>query len=145
MRRNESGQSLVEFALVLPVLLVLVVGIFDAGRAISSSNTLAHAVREGTRYAVVHGVLSGSPVGPGSATFTPPDSDSAVTAVVVAQAGGVGGAVTVQSTWPDGNANRGSRVVVSATVAFVPVLSAIFTGGGLQISLRASSSLVIEQ
>ena len=35
--RRSKGQSLVEFALVLPVLLVLLMGVFDFGRAIYAS------------------------------------------------------------------------------------------------------------
>lgn len=144
MRRDSRGQALVEFALILPVLLLLLVGIFDLGRAVLASGTLTAAVREGTRYAIVHGTLSSDPSGPGSATFTPPDSDSAVTAVVASHAVGISD-LTVRSTWPDGDALRGSRVVVSATAPFVPILSAVLLGGGLQLTLSASSTLVIGQ
>ena len=143
--RNEQAQALVETALVLPLLLLLIVGLFDVGRAVWLSNTLATAVREGTRYGVVHGALSGSPTGPGSATYTPPDTDTAITAAVRNHAIGVPSTLTVKSTWPDGNANRGSRIVVSASFPFVPVLSQVFLGGGLGITLQSSSTLVIDQ
>ena len=48
-----SGQSLVEFALMFPFLFLLVMGLFDIGRAIFYYSTLNTAVREGTRYAIV--------------------------------------------------------------------------------------------
>ena len=48
-----SGQSLVEFALVLPLFFLLMMGLFDIGRAIFYYSTLNTAVREGTRYAIV--------------------------------------------------------------------------------------------
>lgn len=144
-RRAERGQALVETALVLPLLLLLIVGLFDVGRAVWLSNTLATAVREGSRYGVVHGALSGSPTGPGSATYTPPDTDTAITAHVRNYAYGVPDSLTVQSTWPDGNANRGSRIVVSASFPFTPILSQVFLGGGLNITLQSSSTLVIAQ
>jgi hypothetical protein len=51
----------------------------------------------------------------------------------------------VKSTWPDGNANRGSRIVVSASFPFIPILSQVFLGGGLGITLQSSSTLVIDQ
>lgn len=51
--RRSSGQSLVEFALLLPLLLVLVMGIFEIGRAVFYYAVLSTAVREGTRYAIV--------------------------------------------------------------------------------------------
>ena len=142
---DSFGQALVETALVLPLLLLLIVGLFDIGRAIWLGNTLATAVREGSRYGVVHGALSGSPTGPGAASYTAPDTDTAITAQVRAYATGVPNNLTVQSTWPDGNANRGSRIVVSASFPFTPILAQVFLGGGLGITLRSSSTLVIEQ
>ena len=142
---DSRGQALVETALVLPLLLLLIVGLFDVGRAVWLSNTLATAVREGSRYGVVHGALSGSPTGPGSATYTPPDTDTAITAHVRNYAYGVPDSLTVKSTWPDSNANRGSRIVVSASFPFTPILSQVFLGGGLGITLQSSSTLVIEQ
>jgi len=143
--RHDRAQALVETALVLPLLLLLIVGLFDVGRAIWLSNTLATAVREGSRYGVVHGALSGAPTGPGAATYTAPDTDTAITAQVRSYATGVPNNLTVQSTWPDGNANRGSRIVVSASFPFTPILAQVFLGGGLGVTLRSSSTLVIEQ
>lgn len=52
-RKILSGQTLVEFALVLPLLLMLMMGLFDIGRAIFYYATLNTAVREGTRIAIV--------------------------------------------------------------------------------------------
>lgn len=143
--RNDRAQALVETALVLPLLLLLIVGLFDAGRAIWLSNTLATAVREGTRYGIVHGALSSAPTGPGAASYTPPDTDTLITAQVRKYAGGVPSNLTVLSIWPDGNANRGSRIVVSASFPFTPVLSQVFAGGGFSVTLRSSSTLVIQQ
>ena len=51
--RRESGAALVEFAFVLPVLLLLILGIIDFGRAYGAKQELIHATREGVRvYAV---------------------------------------------------------------------------------------------
>jgi Flp pilus assembly protein TadG len=47
--REERGASAVEFAFVLPLLLVLVVGIAEFGRAFQVSGTLSAAAREGVR------------------------------------------------------------------------------------------------
>ncbi|CAN5199047.1 hypothetical protein BH23CHL9_BH23CHL9_04050 [soil metagenome] len=52
-RPARAGQSLVEFALVLPVLLIVVVGLFDFGRAIYASNAIGNAARVATRVAIV--------------------------------------------------------------------------------------------
>ena len=50
---GEAGVAVVEFALVAPLLLVLVFGIIDLGRAYSTLNQLAASAREGARYAAV--------------------------------------------------------------------------------------------
>jgi Flp pilus assembly protein TadG len=51
--RRESGQALVEFALVLPILMLLVMGIIDFGFAFNQWNTAQNAAREGARIAAV--------------------------------------------------------------------------------------------
>jgi Flp pilus assembly protein TadG len=53
--RDDSGQALVEFALVLPMLLLLVFGIIEFGRAWNARQVLTDAAREGTRTMVVNG------------------------------------------------------------------------------------------
>jgi len=50
--RGQRSQALIEFALVSPVLLLLLFGIVDLGRAIFYYDTLNHAAREGARAAV---------------------------------------------------------------------------------------------
>ena len=49
-----SGQSLIEFALVLPLLLLLVMGIFDLGRGIYYYSAIHNAAREGARFGAVN-------------------------------------------------------------------------------------------
>lgn len=53
-RRFERGQALVEFALVIPIFLLLLVALFDLGRAVFAYNTLTNAAREGARLAIVN-------------------------------------------------------------------------------------------
>ena len=52
-KRRELGQGLVEFALVLPALLLTLMGIADFGRLFAVYSNLFNAAREGTRYGVV--------------------------------------------------------------------------------------------
>lgn len=139
MIRGERGQSLIEFALILPVLMILLVGVFDLGRAVMLSETLNTAVREGTRYAIVHGALASSPSGPAPLTST------AIDTVVRQYATGINSTITITITWPDSNSNRGSEVTVNATTPFTPILSQVFTGGGVAVTLRAGSTMVIQQ
>lgn len=48
-RKHERGAAAVEFALVLPVLLLLVMGIIEFGHAYNAQLTLTQAAREGVR------------------------------------------------------------------------------------------------
>ena len=49
---GQRSQALIEFALISPVLLLLIFGIIDIGRAVFYYDTLTHAAREGARAAV---------------------------------------------------------------------------------------------
>ena len=49
MRKNESGQSMVEMALVLPVLLLVLVGVIDLGRLMYSYSHIHQAAQETVR------------------------------------------------------------------------------------------------
>lgn len=51
--RWSPGQALVEFALILPLLILVLVGIFDFGRAIYAFNTISNAAREAVRIGIV--------------------------------------------------------------------------------------------
>ncbi len=102
--RQERGQSVAEFALVLPLLMLVLIGIVQFGMVFKQYITLTDAVREGARKAAVSRhradrvshvqgavVTSGSDLGP---TFTT-------------------GNVSVTSTW-----THGEDVVVRATFPF---------------------------
>jgi hypothetical protein len=54
IRTSKKGQSMVEFALILPILLLIVLMIVDFGRVIYYYTTLYNAAREGARYGVVN-------------------------------------------------------------------------------------------
>ncbi|MCD8508811.1 MAG: pilus assembly protein [Bacillus sp. (in: Bacteria)] len=49
MIRNEKGQSLVEFVLVIPILLLLIVGIVDLGRVTYTYSSLHFTAQETVR------------------------------------------------------------------------------------------------
>jgi Flp pilus assembly protein TadG len=53
-KRRYPGQSLVEFAIIFPLLFFLVTGFLDLGRAVFYYSSLSNAVREATRYAIVN-------------------------------------------------------------------------------------------
>jgi Flp pilus assembly protein TadG len=53
-RRAAGGQALVEFALVIPLFLLLIVGGVDLARGVFAYNSVTNAAREGARLAVVN-------------------------------------------------------------------------------------------
>ncbi|MBN1659147.1 MAG: pilus assembly protein [Anaerolineae bacterium] len=127
--RQEGGQTTVEFALVISVLLLVVFGIMDFSRLMFAYATMSNGVREGARYAVIH---------PG------PDHE----AEIVARAHGMmvvlGGTANVMVAYPDGDLEGGPycshlcRVVVRATSdfdAWTPIIPAF------QIEARATMHL----
>jgi Flp pilus assembly protein TadG len=52
-RPGEKGNSIVEFALTLPILLLVIFGVIHFGRAIMTTNILYTAAREGARAAAI--------------------------------------------------------------------------------------------
>jgi Flp pilus assembly protein TadG len=53
---RSRGQELVEFAIIVPFLILVVIGVLDLGRAFFSAITIANAAREGARYAISYGL-----------------------------------------------------------------------------------------
>jgi uncharacterized metal-binding protein YceD (DUF177 family) len=144
-RKEQSAQALIEFALVLPIFLLLVTGIFDVARAVWQENTLAYAAREGTRYAIVHGASGVPIVGPCSACLNPVSNNlSNIVSAVTTNAVGVYN-INVTVDYPDGGNNRNERVTVDASAPFVPMPSQYLLGGAFQITLRGGSQLVIQR
>jgi len=93
-RRAEAGTALIEFALVLPILLVLAMGMIDFGRAFHLKGLLDQAAREGARIAVVttpdldlvtarvNSVLGSGGASPGTIAVVGPDPAQMVTVTV---------------------------------------------------------------
>src|SRR4030042_293998 len=54
LHQHQRGQSMLEFALILPLMVLIIAGIFDLGRAFYGSITITNAAREGARYGSLH-------------------------------------------------------------------------------------------
>lgn len=54
MSRKFSGQSMVEFALIIPFILLLIMGVLDFGRAFFMKVALINSAREGAYYLSTH-------------------------------------------------------------------------------------------
>ena len=145
IHRDEGAQALVEFALVLPLFILIVTGLLDAARAVWQSNTLAYAAREGTRYAIVHGSGGDPQVGPCSMCVNSTDNNLDLVVNVVRNAAVGVRDITVTIDYPDLSHHRLDRVSVEATAQFVPLPSQYMLGGAFQITLRGGSQLVIQR
>ena len=57
-QRTEQGQALAEFALTIPILLMLIFGVIDFARAVFALSQVVDASRQGVRYGIVDGLSS---------------------------------------------------------------------------------------
>jgi Flp pilus assembly protein TadG len=142
---SERSQSLAEFTMVLPVLLVLMLGIVDFSMGFKSYVELTNATREGARYAVV-----GNPAGAYPADCTGADRGNVVSRVCKAAALAVADMQNVSVTYPSGHAS-GNSVVVSAHYRYnlITPLSGmmeLLSGGGFagHFDLSSSSDMRLE-
>ncbi|KRE62293.1 TadE/TadG family type IV pilus assembly protein [Nostocoides sp. Soil756] len=90
-RRRERGAAAVEFALLLPVLVLLIGGIVDYGRYFFTQVQLSNAAREGARAAIVGGDPAVRAKAAGGATpgWTDVQPTDIVGSCTISPAGGV--------------------------------------------------------
>lgn len=125
IRQATIGQSLVETALVLPILFLFVFGMLDLGRAVYDHVTLSFAVREGGRVAIV----SSRP-------------ETEIRQAVIDAAPGLNlspGNITITGT-----RQPGSLVTVGASYTFrliTPLISQIV---GSSLLIQAQTSMIVE-
>ena len=101
-RREERGDSLVEFAISATVLLMVIFGIMDCSRALYAYHFVSYAAQEGTRYAIVRGANF---KGTSCSTTTTQDCDATAEDVQdyvrsIAPPSLTGSSITVTTTWP---------------------------------------------
>jgi len=114
---------------VLPIVIFLAMGIVDLGRAVMIYNTLAHATREGTRYASVRSIKSNDP-----ATL------SKIASRVRAQSVNLNpDEVGVTAVWSPSNA-PGAVVRIDTSYPFEPVTPFIPVGT-LTITSRSQTTI----
>jgi hypothetical protein len=166
-RRSQEGQGLLEFALVLPVFLALLLGTVDIGRGIWANNTVANAAREAARYAAVRGgsKLNACVVGPtllapgdipaaGPACPIPSPSKQGIKNVAIGYlaAAGTNVVVTVcygtpcsgdtDATLPKPATNARGTAVTVVVSSQVPMLVGGFLGLGT-INVSSTSTMLV--
>lgn len=120
-----EGDSLVEFALILPVLMLILMGIFDLGRAFYAYNVIANAAREGARYGIAH-----------------PDDGAGIVAAAEALIVGLDpGELTITATCPS---NETIRLEVTYNFYVVTPLMAQFLSGQGYLTLTSVATMYVE-
>ncbi|MDB5308375.1 MAG: TadE family protein [Gemmataceae bacterium] len=141
--KGRSGVTTVEMAIVGPIALILIIGIMDIGLAVWSYNNISEAVREGGRYAQIHGSKYAAWAATQPAGTTPASgpaaNDANVDKVVRSYSFVSQSNLTVTSSWPNGDNHPNSPVTIDATYTYSPTL--IFGLGTL--TLKTSSTMYI--
>lgn len=125
---DHRGQSMVEFALVLPALLLVLFGITEFGRAFEAYLTVNHIAREGARLAAVGA------------------TNSEIETLVLSEAAGLDPEYLTVTVTPDAQSARAAGATVTVRVAYqfqliVPLISDIVGSG---IPMAAALSMRIE-
>ncbi len=136
------GQSLVEFALTLPLLLLLVFTFLDLGRAVYYYSAVSNAVREGARYASVTPLDLYCGIGD-----TTCDTDRTEVKDVVKNYS-IAVAIddsNIEVTEPAPDSTDPPYVMVQATYEFTPITPflAQIVGSGNTITLSSESSMLL--
>ena len=143
------GATMVEFAMVLPVFMLLLFGIIEFGRYFFVQHTLQFATREGTRLALVGGTLADENGNPLSRTasiikeikdnaslaINPAEISISIFPITAAYSDPVGWDVQQNA----GDPGAYMRVRTRHTYIFLtPLIGNFFTGGGPQIQAEAT-------
>jgi Flp pilus assembly protein TadG len=124
--RDERGQTLLEYSVVLLTVLTVIFGVFETGRLMLTYATLAEAARAGARYAIVHGAdCTGGCVA----------SDGTAAAQNVLSAAGITTATYTLN--PPGTTVPGTLVTVTVSYTFVPVTPILALGVPLSSTTEA--------
>jgi Flp pilus assembly protein TadG len=118
-RQRRTGAALVETALVYPILFLLVLGIIMLGIGVFRYQQVAHAAREGARWAAVHGAKYAQETGNPAAT--PQD---VFDTVILPQMARVSSAnISYAVTWNQDNRQTYSYVYTNPTTGETSVRS----------------------
>lgn len=129
--RHVLGQSTAEFALVLPLLMLVVIGFFWLSQLLEAYDFVAYAAEAAARYAIVRGATSPQPV-----------TANDISTMVAEMAVGLNPKqLTVTTTWIPNN-QPGSTVEVQVQYAFQLPLPYMPTN---TFSLSSTSEMVIAQ
>ena len=129
---DERGTSLVEFALILPLLLLILFGVLDFGKAFNYRNDQTHLAAEGARWAVVNS-------NPGGGTLQQYIQQQADSAELRTNAQVCISFPTNSETGTNGQVGDPVNVTVKSDYNWIPFLAS-GSGGGLNLPTTISGS-----
>jgi Flp pilus assembly protein TadG len=136
MSRRASGQSMVEFALAVPIFLLLVLGVVDLGRGFFSYAQLSNSVREGARVATFN--QSTSVIRDTVKTKAPTLGLTDANITVTCYSG------FTATTKACGSVAIGDGVKVSASLPFRPLTTRITSITGSPITISQSAMRAVQ-
>ena len=142
--RRSAGQGLVEFALVIPLFLLMFFGLVDAGRLIYTYNTLANAARSAARVAIVNQSTSGTQTCDTTSTAYPVGCAISSATALGLNAGNVDVSYEGASGGSCSTMAIGCVAVVTLTGSFDPITPVIGSIIGT-ITLQSTSSVPVER
>jgi len=146
---HESGQATVEFALILPVLLFLILAMLDFGKAFNYWIDETHLATSAARWAVVNKLPQASVAGCATQTIECQMKQQADTGELRNGGGSItGSGVTVSFCLPTGTGNVGDpvRATVRSTYHWLNFLTGPFGIGGLaNKTLQVTATMRLEQ
>jgi Flp pilus assembly protein TadG len=133
---RQSGIATVEFAIVLPVLVMLLLGVTELGRAMLRYNALTKAVQEGARYAAAYALLGST----GAVNVDPQLLTEVRNVVVFGNTAGAGGPVLdgLQTAQVDVVDLGGDQVRVDVSYPYEPLLGPVLPNLGPGSSIATS-------
>jgi hypothetical protein len=139
-RERERGQALVEFALILPLFLLLVVGIIQFALALNFWLDMQRIANQGARWAVVNEYPDCPRSGPNA------PCDPTLQEYLAANKIAKGENFDVRICFP-GAATAGNPVKVKLTQPFnfLAIVSFFTPGDGLSLDLTAEATMRLEQ
>jgi Flp pilus assembly protein TadG len=129
------GTTVIEVALVLPVLLLLMMGIFDFSRMFYARLTMQHAVREAVRFAVT-GNTTNDP-----STGNPRSRVDSIKAKIVQNAVNLNVDLNTVAINPSDGGGPGDVVTVSADFSYpfmTPIIRPLVPGGRYDFTVASS-------
>jgi len=111
--KNEKGQGLVEFALIVPILILILMAIIEFGFMFNTFLSLSNGVREGGRLAALGG------------------NDAAIEMKIITS-GGLLEAGNIQVSINPSTRHRGDEIKIAATYRYyfiTPILGGILSSG----------------